>query len=380
MQHSPQNQLNISPPNHPHDPNASTTTGLSPFNTYPNLPTPGPSLMDLSHAATNHQATFPQNPLTTNDTDVTFASSDPSDMIFTNQFSADDTFFNWRPFEYNTANDASLDYFFGPELSFFDMGLSPNDPQFAEIGALPNGNTFDDPAEKSDKEEVPDEGLVATFDPGTGDGEVEHPPSRAGRPQAEANEYLSLIQVDPLQARVDDLVIAVFGSVENLLQQDEWTVEFFTTENVKCSLFMWAKRMAQHVPIIHLPTFSILTAPDTLLFVLCIIGRTYSRPSIDTERLQWGIDTLNKLSAMAKKNGELDLVNLEASYILVVLCTWHGNGQQRDFAKRLFRNEVVEKARRYGYCQVLPDKSTDGSDEAEWKAWIERETRIRYVL
>jgi hypothetical protein len=178
---------------------------------------------------------------------------------------------------------------------------------------------------------------------------------------------------------VDDLVIAVFGSVENLLQQDEWTVEFFTTENVKSSLFMWAKRMAQHVPIIHLPTFSILTAPDTLLFVLCIIGRTYSRPSIDTERLQWGIDTLNKLSAMAKKNGELDLVNLEAMYILVVLCTWHGNGQQRDFAKRLFRNEVVEKARRYGYCQVLPNKSTDGSDEAEWKAWIERETRIRYV-
>jgi hypothetical protein len=49
-------------------------------------------------------------------------------------------------------------------------------------------------------------------------------------------------------------------------------------------------------------------------------------------------------------------------------------------AKRLFRCEVVEMARRYGLCQILPDKPTDGSDEAEWKAWIERETRIRYVL
>lgn len=382
LQHSsPQDRLNISPPSHSvHD-----STGHSPFNSFPNANTSGPTLMDLSHAASNQLPAFPQNFASTNDTDVMFASSDPSDMIFNTQFSAEDTFFNWKPFEYNTDNDAALDYFLGPDMSFFDMGLSPNDPQFGEIYPPTNGNPFQDSDAKSEKEEVPDEGLVATFDPGTGDGadenvaNVTHPPSRAGR-SSEANEYLHLIQVDPLQARVDGLITAVFGNSEALLQQDSWTQEFFTSDNIKTSLMTWAKRMAQHVPIIHLPTFSILAAPDTLLFMLCVIGRTYSRPTLDTDRLQWAIDTALKLSEMAKKDGELDLVNMEAVYILVVLCTWHGNAQQRNMAKRFFRVEVVEMARRYGLCQLLPDKIIDGTDEAEWKAWIERETRIRYVL
>ena len=388
LQHtSPQDRLNhISPSNSKVQTTTGTSTVLSPFNTYTNVTTPRPSLMDLSHAATTHQPIFTQNidlPAPT-DTDVMFASSDPSDMIFNNQFSAEDTFFNWKPFEYNMTNDASLDFLFGPDMYFFEMGLSPNDPQLGEMYIPSSANIFEEPPEK-EKEEVPDEGFVATFDPGTGDGVDEnathssHPGSQSGpRHSVEGNEYLNLMQVDPLQARVDALAIAVFGSLENLHQQDAWTIEYFTAENVKSSLFLWAKRWAQHVPIIHLPTFSIMTAPDPLLFVLCAIGRTYSRPSIDTDRLQWCLDTMNRLAEMAMKNGELDMVNLEANYILVVLCTWHGNREQRVFAKRRFR-EVVDMARRYGYFQMPADKKTDGSDEADWKAWITQETQIRYL-
>jgi Fungal specific transcription factor domain len=175
---------------------------------------------------------------------------------------------------------------------------------------------------------------------------------------------------------VDALITAIFGSADAFRQQDTWILEFFTTENVKNMLLLWAKRWAQHVPIIHIPTFSILTAPDALMFILCVIGRAYSRTGIDPENLQWCVDTFHKLSMMSKVNGELDMPNLEAVYILVVLCTWHGNKQQRDMAKRLYC-EVVDLARRYGYLQVPPATKTDGSDEAEWKSWIQQETRIR---
>jgi hypothetical protein len=343
--------------------------------------------MDLSHAATTYRPLFDEHlgPGNTSDREVIFSSSDPSDMIFNNQFSAEDTFFAWKPFEYNMNSDASLEFLFGPDLGAFDVAVGPNDSHLNEPHNAVTMNVFDESAEKTEKEEVPDEGLVATFDPGTGDGaeETVPPPLRAGGLNLEANfeagDFLQLIQIDPLQARCEALIIAVFGSLENLQQQDSWIVEFFTRENIKLMLFLWAKRWAQHVPIIHLPTFSILTAPDALLFVLCVIGKAYTRPGIDTDRLQWCIDVFNKLSSVAKVNGELDMVNLEAVYILLVLCTWHGNKQQRDMAKGLYR-EVVDVLRKYGYCQVLPQKTTDGSDEAEWKSWIEQETRIRCIL
>ena len=381
LQHpSPQDRLNhISPPNHNL---RDSSTAVSPY-TFPAMPTSGPSLMDLSHAATAHQPVFSQNlDLNSGDTDVMFASSDPSDMIFNNQFTADDTFFTWKPFEYNMNSDASLDFLFGPDLGFYDIGYSPNDPQLGEIYVPPTMNTFDD--EKVDKEEAPDQGIVATFDPGPGDHTTEdishsHPPSRTGPRSVEManNDVISLLQIDPLQARCDSLSIAVFGSLELLHQQEDWIQDFFTTDNMKSMLFLWAKRWAQHVPIIHLPTFSILTAPDALLFVLCVIGKAYSRTGIDTDHLQWCIEAFNKLSSMARMNGELDMVNLEAVYILVVLCTWHGNKHQRDMAKALYR-EVVDMARKGGYCHVAPQKASNGSDDADWKAWIEQETRIRY--
>jgi Fungal Zn(2)-Cys(6) binuclear cluster domain len=389
LQHSsPQDRLNhISPSNQ----NSQTSSGPSPFNTFPNIPTPNPSLMDITSSSTSHQPVFSQsmdvnNP--TGDVDVMFASTDPSDMIFNSNFSADDTFYSWKPFEYQMNNDASLDFLFGPDLGFFDIGFSPNDPQLGETYVPPtlnNNHNMYPPGDESEKEKepVPDEGLVATFDPGTGDGEDHvahsHPPSRAGpRPTAEHHsDYLQLIQVDPLQARCDQLAIAVCGSLENLSSQDSWIQEFFTTENIKNNLFLWSKRYAQHVPVIHLPTFSILTAPDALLFILCVIGKAYSRPGIDTERLQWCVDVFTRLSAMERVNGELDFKNLEANFILVVLCTWHGNKPQREHAKRLFK-EVCDTAKRHGYNKVQPAKETDGSDEAKWKAWIDQETRIRY--
>ena len=385
QQASPQGRFNhVSPPNQTVRDQNNSGSRLSPFNTFPNVPTPGPSLMNLSHASTNDQSVFSQNLHTgkTNDTEVMLPSSDRSDIISNNQFSAEDTFFTWKPFEYNINNDVSLDFLFGSDPSF-DIGFNPNDPEVNDTPYIPPiMNVFDEPVEKSEKEEVPDEGLVATFDPGTGD-VVEEPvahctvPSREG-PSNPDGDYLQLIQVDPLQARCEALAIAVFGSFENLQRQDTWIVEFFRRDNIKLMLLLWSRRWAQHVPIIHLPTFSILTAPDTLLFILCVIGKAYTRQSIDTERLQWCIDVFIKLSLMARVNGELDMVNLEALYILVVLCTWHGNKQQRDMAKRLYR-EVVGMARKYGYCQVLPKLKRDGSDEAEWKSWIEQETRIRYV-
>jgi len=386
QQSSPQDHLNhISPPNQPahHDRNNSTS-GLSPFNSFPNLPTPNPTMMDLTQPTTQHQPVFSQNLdlANSNDADVMFASSDPSDMIFNTQFSAEDTFYTWKPFEYNVNNDASLEFLFGPDLGFFDIGFSPNDLPITESYIPPSLNAPEPSTEKGEKEEVPDEGLVATFDPGTGDGAPEESvvpqaPSRGGLRSYEAGDSLQLMQIDPLQARVDALTIAVFGNLENLQHQDTWTQEFFKTENVKAMLFLWSKRWAQHVPIIHLPTFSILTCPDALLFILCVIGKAYARPGVDPDRLQWCVDVFSKLSSMARVNGELDMLNLEAVYILVVLCTWHGNKQQRDMARRLYR-EVVDMARKYGYCQVLPKKKTNGTDEAEWQAWIERETRIRY--
>lgn len=385
LQHSsPQGRLNhISPPNQPIHKHTNSNNGLSTFNMYPVLQAVNNPPMDLS---TNHQYLFSQNLDIDNlsDTHDMFASSGPSDIIFDNQFSSEDTFHAWKPFEYSVRNDVSLDFLFGSDLSF-DIGFSPNDPKMGEPRLPYARNAYLGNSNK-ENEEVPDEVLVATFDRGTGQ-DREEIVARSD-PSLEAhsrlpNELLSgclhLIQIDPLQARVDALSIAVFGSLEVLQKQVSWIVEFFSKESIKNMLFLWSKRWAHRVPIIHLPTFSILSAPDSLLFILCVIGKAYSRPGIEAERLQWCVNVFTKLSCMARVNGELDMVNLEAVFILAVLCTWHGNKQQRDMARRLHR-EVVNMVRKYGYCRVFSEGKTDGSGEAEWKAWIERETRIRYVL
>jgi hypothetical protein len=389
---SSQDRLNhISSSAQPNQSQAASTSSIS-FDPFSSLPTPGPSLLDLPHSTTN-QSVFKSSldMANSSDADAIFSSSDTSDMIFNSTFGAEDTFFSWKPFEYNVNNDASLDFLFGPDLGIFDSGFSPENALFGDNSLAPTATAVlrdvsQEHHRNSENEEVPDEGIVATFDPGTGDGADEHGacapsnhPSRTGACSTHepSTEYLQLIQIDPLQARCNSLITAVFGTMDSLRQQDPWIQEFFTKDNIKSMLFHWAKRYAQHVPIVHIPTFSILTSPDALLFILCVIGRAYASPGIDTDKLQLCIEIFDKLSSMARVKGELDMENLEAVYILVVLCTWHGNKHQRDMARRLYI-EVVEMAKRYGYCKVMPKKKTDGSDEAEWRAWIEQETRIRY--
>ncbi|RKF57008.1 C2H2 finger domain protein [Golovinomyces cichoracearum] len=145
-------------------------------------------------------------------------------------------------------------------------------------------------------------------------------------------------------------------------------------------------------PILHIPSFSIETAPLPLLTVITVMGALYSKNDAEVnsarsilDLVEYYIFSLDDLTdeheiRQMMQSGNIiesvfSLPNLQAAYIMVVLQFWTGSTISRKRAIESRFCNVVKIARRLRLLQA----SHDQEDLISEAIWIEKECQIRLI-
>lgn len=220
--------------------------------------------------------------------------------------------------------------------------------------------------------------------------------------------HLAMHQIDPLQAKCDQLIAVCFpedrnspgnGSPNQQIKRepgaDAELKRWLTPDNVKHFVHLFFVNFQGHFPMIHLPTFNITLIYDGLLLAIVCIGAVYSKKGITVDQVRTLID---KSFAAIDRNeappGPLEIEEIQGRYFLHVLATWHGHSYQRENARKKY-GKVIQKARAAGLFQPLTPENPGVSGFSvyhqlddrpptrqnwNWLAWLEQEKRNRVMF
>ncbi|KAL0634686.1 hypothetical protein Q9L58_006350 [Maublancomyces gigas] len=220
--------------------------------------------------------------------------------------------------------------------------------------------------------------------------------------------HLAMHQIDPLQAKCDQLIAICFpedrnspgNSSPNQPVKQEPGAEadlkrWLTPDSVKHFVHLFFVNFQGHFPMIHIPTFNITLIYDGLLLAIICIGAVYSKRGITVDQVRMLID---KCFAAIDRNGAppgpLEIEEIQGRYFLHVLATWHGHYYQRESSRRRY-GKLIQKARAAGLFQPLTPENPGVSgfsiyhqveDRAptqqswSWSAWLEQEKRSRVMF
>ncbi|KAF2774333.1 hypothetical protein EJ03DRAFT_5053 [Teratosphaeria nubilosa] len=214
---------------------------------------------------------------------------------------------------------------------------------------------------------------------------------------------------DPLQAKVDSLLHYCFPNGADAVQGDataEVVKTCLTPENVK-HLAEHYTSYHGHWPILHMPTFKLTDANNSLVMVMLCIGAVYS-PKMDVDRTRKMMDFVKatvftncsiyqryvsgQINSLGSQPWDVD--EMQALITLQVLYTWHGDPPQRQST----RNElptIVSIAKAMGLMQnvspghyaysPLHDVTNTQSPNIDrnsfnWHGWLEQEKRNRTLF
>ncbi|KAG0131100.1 putative Zinc finger, C2H2 type transcription factor [Tuber indicum] len=224
-------------------------------------------------------------------------------------------------------------------------------------------------------------------------------------------------QIDPLQVKCDQLIAICFpespgrgsssaGSPDQRIESDSTAEDlkrWLTPDHVKHFVRLFFINFQGHFPMIHLPTFNMLTIADGLLLAMICIGAVYSDKGITAEDVRAMIDrsfaaldgTDHGLSDGSQVSTSWQLEEIQARYFLHVLSAWHGTFHQRENTRRAY-GTVIAKAQEAGlfspftpsnpgaagfsiYHQVGDHQSSSPTDW-DWASWVEQERRNRVMF
>jgi len=224
-------------------------------------------------------------------------------------------------------------------------------------------------------------------------------------------------QIDPFQVKCDRLIAICFpenpgrgSSPTGLPDQGiesgptaDGLKEWLTPDHVKHFVRLFFINFQGHFPMIHLPTFNMLTIADGLLLAMICIGAVYSDKGITAEDVRAMIDrsfaaldgTDHGLSDGSQVSTSWQLEELQARYFLHVLSAWHGTFDQRESTRRSY-GIVIAKAQGAGlsrpftpnnpgaagfsmYHQV-GDHQLSSPGGWDWASWVEQERRNRLMF
>lgn len=222
--------------------------------------------------------------------------------------------------------------------------------------------------------------------------------------------HLAMHQIDPLQAKCDQLIAICFpeglgrnspgnGSPNQQIKQepgaDAELKSWLTPESVKHFVHLFFVNFQGHFPMIHLPTFNITLIYDGLLLAIICIGAVYSKRGITVDQVRALIDrSFAAIDRNEAPPGPLEIEEIQARYFLHVLATWHGHAYQRENSRKNY-GKVVQKARRAGLFQPLTPANPGASGYSiyhqlddhppnrhnwNWLAWLEQEKRSRVMF
>ncbi|CUS08587.1 unnamed protein product [Tuber aestivum] len=224
-------------------------------------------------------------------------------------------------------------------------------------------------------------------------------------------------QVDPLQVKCDRLIAICFpenpgrgssstGSPDQRIEPDptaEGLKGWLTPDHVKHFVRLFFINFQGHFPMIHLPTFNMLTTADGLLLAMICIGAVYSDRGITAEDVRAMIDrsfaaldeNYHRFSDGSQVSPSWELEEIQARYFLHVLSAWHGTFHQRENTRRSY-GIVIAKAQGAGlfrpftpsnpgaagfsmYHQV-GDHQPSSPAGWDWASWVEQERRNRVMF
>ncbi|KAH8591713.1 hypothetical protein B0O99DRAFT_631510 [Bisporella sp. PMI_857] len=179
-------------------------------------------------------------------------------------------------------------------------------------------------------------------------------------------------------------------SVQALKESDEQCLHFFRPSNLRKFLQLFWDEWYPHCPVIHRPTFNVLSTPVVLLIPMALMGACMSPDPQDVttakDWLEFGEEKVFSsaiLSGEPVDSSQLDneppsLRVLQAAYIICILLNWEGT----DIMKRRVRHQrftaLVSAAREIGISSAnhFPRDCVNMRD-FEWNNFILREEAIR---
>lgn len=217
---------------------------------------------------------------------------------------------------------------------------------------------------------------------------------------------------DPLRTKAESLLQYCLSDDSNLMADDP------NVQLVQSCLTVDAMRhFAEHYtswhghwPMVHMPTFDLASANNSLVLAMLCIGAVYS-PRLDVIETRQLMDfvkttilrkcsiykyvTSGQVQVPETSNGEVE--ELQALLLVLAMHTWHGEPHQRQAARDEFP-AVVRIAKAMGLCRVSrpghyafsvlhsgPSNNNNPQLDAQgwnWHTWLEQEKRNRalYIL
>ena len=218
---------------------------------------------------------------------------------------------------------------------------------------------------------------------------------------------LDLQNTDPLQNKTDRVISFCFPQGRDFSPAEQAETrslkQCLTAENVKhfAELFL---NFQGHWPILHMPTFNFLEAYDGLIVAMVCIGAVYS----DRMSVQQVQALMRRAKVAVERNshvfdddggeryravsGNLNVEELQASIMLQLSSTWHGDPTQRKAARQEF-GKFANLARRSGLMRPAEPGNPAYSSlhqvnqtpdhlpvvDWDWTAWVEQEKRSRLM-
>ncbi|KAH8805259.1 putative transcription factor with C2H2 and Zn(2)-Cys(6) DNA binding domain [Xylogone sp. PMI_703] len=170
-------------------------------------------------------------------------------------------------------------------------------------------------------------------------------------------------------------------------------IEFFSPDNLTRYLDLFWDRCYPHFPIIHRPTFDLMTCPTILLLNMVLIGSLTSPYARDREEARQFLDVAEDLlfsqpifsdnnAGQTNEKGSSEhrrIYLLQAAYFMCIMQKWEGDRLAKLRIQRSRFTAFVAAARASGLSKVKQKPLIIDSNfgEQDWKEYIRREEMIR---
>ncbi|KAH7328172.1 fungal-specific transcription factor domain-containing protein [Stachybotrys elegans] len=177
---------------------------------------------------------------------------------------------------------------------------------------------------------------------------------------------------------------------------------YFSPDNIKDFLDKYT-HFHVHIPLLHVPTFEITTVHTGLLAAMCCVGACYS-DRVDAANVREMMDFLwlalergckmfypMQMQESMRAPTKVDLEELQAISLTIILHVWNGTPQQRDRARKGLPL-LASQARKLDMLRVSQDPllysplhhgesnaATFTADSFRWECWLEQERRLRVM-
>lgn len=200
-----------------------------------------------------------------------------------------------------------------------------------------------------------------------------------------------------LEIRLQELMSKLITAHNRLSQRRDGDVPSFS-EDMRTALFtvpnlieftrMFFDYWYPNCPILHQPTYNLETVSLSLLFVVFLIGASYSSPrdtaglagtcALLCEEFVFEGSELKKILCNEGAHDPTSLQTIQAAFLVSVLHNWQNGTHTRQMMRRFRYCDVVTAARRLGLPSSTNPYAT-GIFPFDWVGYVAAEEKVRSV-